>query len=164
MPLELPPPEFERSVCACGPCTAFCFTKPGYLIPSDLFRIADHLIAAGRIERTGDVFAYLRASKGAVVGDSKTGQRWRVGTITPKLENGRCVFLTDDDRCSIHAVSPFGCAYFSTHDDQRQGDIKSMWGIRLIMQTPAYEVARQKLIERDGQPAEPFTPTQETPR
>jgi Fe-S-cluster containining protein len=166
MPLELPPPEFERSVCACGPCTAFCFTKPGYLIPSDLFRIADYLGNGGRIEKTQDVLTFLRASKGAVVGDSRTGQRFRIGTITPRLENGRCVFLTDDDRCSIHEVSPFGCAQFSSHDDHRAADVRSMWGLRQIMQTPAYEQARQTMITRDGQESEFLTNTNpgETPR
>lgn len=165
MPLELPPPEFKRSVCACGPCTAFCFTKPGYLIPSDLFRIADHLVTAERIEKTQDVFTFLRASKGAVLGDTKSGQLFRVGTITPRLENGRCVFLTEEDRCSIHAVSPFGCSHFSTHDDHRGADIKSLWGLRQIMHTPAYDQARQALIARDGQATEFLTPNPgETPR
>lgn len=158
MPLELAPKDFTRSVCACGPCTAFCFTKPGYLIPSDLFRIADFLVAERRIEQTGDVLNWLRASKGAVVGDAATGERFRIGTITPRLEHGRCVFLTDEDRCSIHAVSPFGCAYFSTHDEHRAADARSMWGLRQIMMTPAYTQARSVIAKRDGQEYEPFTP------
>jgi Fe-S-cluster containining protein len=81
-------------------------------------------------------------------------------------DNGRCIFLTDDDRCSIHSVSPFGCSHFSAHMEPMEGDIRSMWGLRQIMGTPAYEAARQVLAKRDGGQYEPFkayTPTEETP-
>jgi len=98
----------------------------------------------------------LRASKGAIVGDA-SGQLYRIGTITPAVrEDGACVFLTEDNRCSIHAVAPFGCAYFSEHDEKRQADIYSLWSLRLIAGTPAYETARQTIAARDGGAAEPF--------
>lgn len=161
--LVRPPVEFERTSCACTGCTHFCHEVPGYLLPSDLFRIADHLVATRQIPETKQVLNYLRASKGAVVGRAD-GKRFRIGTITPRMEGGRCVFLTEDDRCSIHAVSPFGCAYFSSHDDRVEADIRSLWGLRLIAETPAYEEARRMLIERDGGAAEPFTPNQEDPK
>lgn len=160
--LVRPPVEFERTSCTCTGCTRYCHEVPGYLLPSDLFRIADHLVATGRITETKQVMDHLRASKGAVVGRGE--KRWRIGTITPRMENGRCVFLTEDDRCSIHAVSPFGCSYFSSHDDRAEADIRSLWGLSLIAQTPAYEEARQTLIKRDGEAAEPFTPTKEDPQ
>lgn len=147
---EIAPREFERTVCACTACTRFCFNMPGMLIPSDLFRIGDHLRDSGVIATTRDVFQFLRASKGAVVGNTETQKLYRIGTITPKVENGRCVFLNEENRCKIHAVSPFGCAYFSDHDDRVAADVRSLWALRLIASTPAYEQLRQIFIERDG--------------
>src|SRR6185295_1290807 len=132
--LVRPPVEFERTSCACTGCTRYCTQHPGYLIPSDLFRIADHLVATGQVTETKYVMDYIRASKGAVVGRDD-GRRFRIGTITPRMENGRCVFLTEDNRCGIHAVSPYGCAYFSSHDDPAEADIRSLWGLRLIAET-----------------------------
>jgi hypothetical protein len=85
-----PPAQIERSVCACRGCTRYCYQHPGHLIPSDLFRIGDYLVAQERISETKQVFDYLRASKGAVVARDD-GKRWRIGTITPRMENGRCV-------------------------------------------------------------------------
>lgn len=42
--------------------------------------------------------------------------KW-IGSITPRSQGGRCVFLDEQDRCRIHAVAPFGCAYYDTHMD-----------------------------------------------
>lgn len=148
--LTLPPKEFVRSSCACTACTAYCMRHPGMLIPSDLLRIADHLVATGRTKATFEVMDYLWASVGALIGNRATGETRRVGTITPAMENKRCVFLTEDNRCSIHAVAPFGCAYFDSHEAAVDADVKSLWAHRLIANTPAYEQARQVLIKRDG--------------
>jgi len=138
-------------------------TTPSYLCPGDIFAIADHLIQKGIITTRQEVFGFLRASKGAIVGDSATGKLFRVGTITPKVDTrGRCIFLTSEDRCEIHSVAPFGCAFFSAHMDKLEGDKRSMWGLIQISRTPAYEQLRQKLIaDAGGAVAEPFTPTKE---
>lgn len=148
-------PPFPRTECACTDCVAFCHTRPGYLSPGDLFAIANKLMADGRIHTRAGVFDFLRASKGAVVGEAATGKLWRIGTITPKMKDGKCVFLTDDDRCSIHEVAPLGCAYFDDHMSQLEGDYRSMWGLKQITMTPAYEQLRQKLIADSGE-TEPF--------
>lgn len=153
-------PPFPRTECACADCIAFC-ARPGHLTPADLFAIVDVLMADGRIQTRQDVFEFLRASKGAVVGDAATGHRWRIGTITPKVkEDGTCIFLTKDNRCSIHAVAPFGCRFFDPHMDNIEGNRRSMWGLKQISITPAYEQLRQKLIAGSGE-IEPFTPTKE---
>jgi Fe-S-cluster containining protein len=166
MPLLQPP--FDRTSCACESCTEFCTKSPGHLIPADLFRITDRLIADRLITEPRDVLTYLQASAGAVVGDAQTGKLYRIGTIVPKRqEDGRCIFLTEDNRCAIHSVSPFGCAFFDSHMNQIEGSARSMWGLRQISGTPAYEEARQVLIKRDGGQYEPFpsplTPTEEAP-
>lgn len=152
-------PPFKRTECACTACVAFC-NRPAHLIPGDIFAITDALMADGRIQTKQEVFNFLQASKGAVVGEQATGKRYRIGTITPKTVDGKCIFLTKDNRCSIHAVSPFGCAFFDDHMSQLEGTARSMWGLRQIAQTPGYEQLRQKLIA-DAGVTEPFTPTQE---
>lgn len=42
------------------------------------------------------------------------GEPTPIPTIVPaQLDDGRCVFLTEDDRCGIHPVAPFGCRTFN---------------------------------------------------
>jgi len=152
-------PPFKRTECGCTACVAFC-ARPGHLIPGDIFAIADALMADGRIQTKQGVFDFLQASKGAVVGEQATGKLFRIGTIVPKTVDGRCVFLTDENRCSIHAVAPFGCAFFDDHMSQLEGTARSMWGLRQIARTPGYEALRQKLIADTGV-TEPFTPKED---
>jgi hypothetical protein len=82
---------------------------PGYLIPSDL----DRMKPAGQ-----DVFAWaeqnLLASPGALV--SRNGIAFRINTLVPaKKRDGSCINLRDG-LCQIHAIAPFGCAFFSCRD------------------------------------------------
>lgn len=127
---------YDRTVCACPACVAYCTSRPGYLIPSDLDRIP-------WLDR-------LRASKGALVG-TRDGRRWRIGTITPAMDGGRCVFLDAEDRCTIHAQAPFGCAYFDAHMTPAAADQRSAWGLRQVQASPTYQAVRAVLVERHGE-------------
>lgn len=138
---------FERTLCGCPRDVAFCLSFPGHLIPSDIMRIANELIRRRWIEKSDHVFRFLRASRGAVVADLQTGRVFRIGTITPRAENGQCVFLDQDNRCMIHAVAPFGCAHFDAHMPTEEADRRSLWGLRQIQFTPWYEELRQILME-----------------
>ena len=121
--------HFNRTVCACADCTACCKRQPGPLAPGDFERIVDHLAKAQNVtpevalEQAKTQFC---ASPGALV-QRVSGQVVRVGTITPQMKKGRCVFLDENDRCSIHAVAPFGCAYFDTHMNRAQAMERSVW-------------------------------------
>jgi Fe-S-cluster containining protein len=122
-------PPFERTTCACSDCAKCCKQQPGYLIPSDLERIAEHL---------GEpVGPWLVASPGALVGRMVQGQlqTFRIGSIVPRTVDGgsRCVFLTEDDKCAIHPVAPFGCAFFDTHQTDEQWQEKSSWGVHQML-------------------------------
>lgn len=99
----------SRRACDCAACTDCCRRQPGPLAPGDFEAIAAFLGEAPAVARL-----HFWASRGAKVMDV-TGQVSWVGTITPRYENGRCVFLDRRDRCSIHAVAPFGCAFFDMH-------------------------------------------------
>jgi hypothetical protein len=120
----------RRSLCACENCVTNCQVMPGYLIPADLARMKP---------KDSDVFAWaeqnLLASPGALV--MKGGKTFRVNTLVPaKQPDGSCIHLIGE-RCAIHAVAPFGCAFFSCVDSTRDADVLSAHGLRTIMQDQA---------------------------
>lgn len=122
---------FRRTVCACRECTLNCRHIPGYLIPDDLERIHQHLAPGG------DLFAWARqhllASPGAKV--QHRGKIIRIPTLVPARQpNGACTFLTVADRCAIHAVAPFGCAFFDAHQDRAESDQRSLRGLQAVME------------------------------
>jgi Fe-S-cluster containining protein len=98
---------------------------PGSLIPGDLERIQQHVG-----DMSGDfVLNNFSASEGPlVIQTTAIGQhrQLRVPTLVPaQREDGRCVFLTDDDKCSIHEVAPFGCSYHDTHMSAHEANKRS---------------------------------------
>lgn len=120
-----------RTICSCDPCTHYCLHLPGYLLPSDLTRIKQHLAP------DLDLFAWARehllASPGAVV--MQRGCLFRIPTLVPaRREDGACHFLTSDRKCSIHAVAPFGCAFFDSHQKRQESDRLSSLGLHVILE------------------------------
>lgn len=129
----------DRTTCACPECVACCHRQPGPLAPGDF-----EAIAAALGEDHATAKAHFWASGGAMVMDTATGRQFRIGSITPRLVRGRCVFLDDADRCRVHAVAPFGCAYFDTHMDAREGQRRGSW-MAAQQQDPAYQSLRREL-------------------
>jgi Fe-S-cluster containining protein len=156
-------PPFPRTECACPADRDYCRRAPGFLIPEDVQKIGDYLVEQGTIDAPDRVLAYLRASKGAVVGDSRTGRVFRIGTITPRMEDGRCVFLDDAERCRIHPVAPFACSRFDAHMSPEEGQRRSAWGLRQIVNSPGYELVRSLLVLAGGE-AEPLDAILATPK
>jgi hypothetical protein len=132
----------SRTECACVQCQQCCREQPGHLLPGDMETIAAHLQ-----QPLAEVKKLFWASPGAVVMNSQTSRQFRIGTITPRYDRRkkRCVFLTEEGQCSIHAVAPFGCAYFDTHQSKEYGKTLSMWGLRKIQDDPAYKTLRDSL-------------------
>lgn len=130
---------FKRTVCACDECKACCKRQAGPLILEDLQRIADYLgVTVDQAKRL------FKASRGSVVG-LRGGPVVRIGTITPKQhEDGRCIFLDEKDRCSIHPVSPFGCSYFDVHMDKDEATRRVKWAISQHCK-PEYQKLREEL-------------------
>jgi hypothetical protein len=85
------------------------------------------------------------ASPGALVYNSSTRKMFRIGTITPKYEHEKCIFLMPDGKCQVHAVAPYGCAFFDIHMDMSEGQKRSMWGLRLIQGDLQYNRLRDDL-------------------
>lgn len=133
---------FERTVCACHQCKQNCKEQPGYLIPGDMERIAEHLN-----QPMDQVRKMFWASPGAVVMDTVTRRMFRIGTITPRFDRRKraCVFLTEENQCSIHAVAPFGCSHFDTHMKAPEALKRSAWGMDLVQSTPDYTKLRASL-------------------
>ncbi len=116
--------EFKRIECACSACLCNCYGLPGYLIPDDLRRIADYL---GEDDVVRFALDNLLASPGALV--VAHGEIFAIPTIVPaRRPDGACRFLKND-LCSIHAVNPFGCAYFSAEQTKGQSDAISARGL-----------------------------------
>src|SRR5262249_19738123 len=75
---------------------------------------------------------HLLASPGAIV--SVAGELFRIRTLTPaRKSDGFCSFL-QDDRCTIHAVSPFGCALFWCRQTKEEADEISARGLMEVAQ------------------------------
>jgi len=156
---------FSRTQCDCLECTRNCHHIPGYLVPADLERIHQH------VAPDHDLLAWakehLLASPGALV--TRDHQTFRIPTLVPaRRPDGACIFLTATDHCAIHAVSPFGCAFFDAHMPHAEADRRSKRGLHAVLQAwngnglyaqvwmaladdglvaPAPEVARQQLRE-----------------
>jgi Fe-S-cluster containining protein len=131
------PAEFKRTTCACSECVKCCKRQAGPLTGGDMERIAAHLG-----ESVEDAKRHFCASPGALV--RVDGKTVRVGSITPKMRRGRCVFLNEHDRCSIHAVAPFGCAYFDVHMSRATAMPRSLWLVKQCAQ-PSYQQLRNDL-------------------
>lgn len=134
---EPPPAPFKRTVCSCPRCVDCC-RRPGPLHPDDVGKIA--MALGGTV---ADVADYLCASPGARV--QKGDKAFTVGTITPKTIRGRCVFLTPDDKCSIHEVAPFGCSHFDMHMRPSEGNRRSKWLHEEIAKSSTYKKLRDAL-------------------
>lgn len=114
--------RWSRRACSCNNCVAACQEMPGYLLPEDLPRIVPMRPGGFDLEWCEQ---HLRASQGALV--SCQGQLVRIPTLVPA--GTPCIFLDEEQRCRIHAVAPFGCAQFSTHDTKEEADPKSLEGL-----------------------------------
>lgn len=139
-------PPFERTVCACANCVSCCKRQSGPLVPSDFDPIRKFLAEVEPLEK---LESYLVASRGSLMMDTRTGKTGWIGSITPRMIEGdergrRCVFLDENDRCRIHAVSPAGCRLLDTHMNIIDGQKRGVW-VAMQMDTPEYQALRSTL-------------------
>jgi Fe-S-cluster containining protein len=108
------------------------------LATGDFERIAEYLQ-----ETPEEAAKHFWASPGALVMNAD-GVIRRVGSITPQMRKGRCVFLDEHNRCRIHAVAPFGCSHFDTHMPYNVAHPRSVWLAQSTME-PRYQALRNEL-------------------
>lgn len=121
---------FARTECACDECALNCRFIPGYLIPTDLDAMAAHL---GYESVLTFALENLLASSGATV--MADGELFQIPTLVPARQaNGACHFLTAENRCAIHTVSPYGCSHFDVHQSKAEADERSLRGLHAIAQ------------------------------
>lgn len=120
--------RFRRTICACKKCVAACLHMPGSLMVGDLERLVNHLGV-----KTFDAWllANFQASEGPLV--SAAGKLFHIPTIVPKLTATGCVFL-QEGRCTVHAVSPFGCAYVDMHMGKEDADARVQPALQAVLE------------------------------
>jgi hypothetical protein len=57
---------------------------------------------------------------------------WCNGCVPARKAESGCIFLTADGRCGIHAVAPFGCAYFDHYQIRSEADRRSLRGLEAV--------------------------------
>ena len=133
----------ERTICNCYLCKLNCKTIPGYLIPTDLLIISKHFNYNYNILKFTE--EYLLASPGAIV--QRGDKIFRIHTLVPRRnEKGYCIFFTEDEKCSIHEISPFGCRYFDHSQTKEEADKRSKIGLNSIMEVTTESQVYKSLI------------------
>jgi hypothetical protein len=122
---------YARTICACHECVLNCHHIPGYLIPTDLERIHRHHAPDQDLDDWA--LHHLLASPGAVI--LCRGQQARILTLVPaRRPDGACIFLTATGQCSVHAVAPYGCAFFDSHQVPAEANRRSKRGLQAIIE------------------------------
>ena len=149
------PYPFQRTICACRLCTINCEHMPGALAPGDLPPIAAHL---GYTDIDRFAHECLLASDGAKVG-AADGRVIYLPTLVPSLgPDNACRFL-NTGRCTIHAISPFGCAYIDAHmpDTEFRRRADTLYQLILADQERQGEYSRLcKTLQTHGRQAPPL--------
>ena len=144
--------QHERSFCDCDQCKAVCHSKPGRLAPGDIKRIADFF----EVEVTPEFISKnFRASDG--INTVRKGEEVSIPTIVPaQLPNGNCVFFAQG-KCTIHAVSPFGCSGFNACNATPEGIAESEEKILAlaICDSVDYVLTWAHLSQRESKAAHP---------
>jgi len=129
MPISLPvqPITAKRTAmiaaadnsCACRACRACCHRTPGWFAPGEAEKAAEllgvsfeefkhrYLIVNYWDSPSGDTF--VLAPKKLDETGTPIGADCAVASLGYNLRYGRCVFLDENELCSIHAAKPMEC-------------------------------------------------------
>ncbi len=122
---------YARTSCSCEECEFNCRFMPSYLLPADLPRLHE----ADAQEGEGlEAWAMRRllASPGFTMATG-TGPA-QVPTLVPaRKEDGSCVHLKDG-LCSMHEVSPYGCAFTDAHMTEFEVRTRTMAAIHTLIE------------------------------
>lgn len=144
------------NACVCKKCTDGCRQRPGWFRPGEAEQAAELL---------GVTLSKLFQAKLAV--DAWVGSEGGLPetfvlapalvTATPGQEypfnpTGRCVFLTEEDRCQIHVAKPYECAV-AHHVNTAEVEHAARRGVVEAWQS--YQGQIRELLGREPQTIEP---------
>jgi Fe-S-cluster containining protein len=125
----------QRISCDCQDCRDACKHKPGWLRYGDEQKIAAKLqISVRKLFNDFLIIEYMhREDHTYYFILSPCPVHLPPGSLMPIFESiGRCIFLTSDEKCRIHEVSPLECQlsiHSMTEDEGRKNhfDIAKTW-------------------------------------
>lgn len=122
---------FQRTVAADPSDILNCKCMPGMLVAADIERMA---APAGAADVLGWAKENLLASPGAIA--TQAGRVFRIRTLVPARQaNGSCRFLDANDRCTIHADAPFGCAFVDSQMDRDDAELRVVAAMKSVMES-----------------------------
>ena len=101
-----------RISCDCNKCKGACTVKPGWMLPGEAEKIAEHLGIT--LQELFDDFLlvdyYLSYQKGHKYLLSPALKGKKPGDMTPSNPMGVCIFFDEEtEHCQIHEVAPYEC-------------------------------------------------------
>lgn len=104
-----------KESCECEACIDACTHKPGWFLPGEIEKVAEFLDLS--LKELFDQYLgidWYSAEKG----DTHRKPLWVIAPAQNNMEpggqypvapQGRCIFLTEDNKCRIHEVKPYQC-------------------------------------------------------
>jgi Fe-S-cluster containining protein len=118
---------FDRTVSTTSADILNCKHMPGMLAVNDVQRMANRDGPVDNVLTWAE--SNLRASPGGMVANKATGKTRRVPTLVPArdAETGHCTFFdAATERCTIHEIAPFGCAFFDASMSAKEAQARSL--------------------------------------
>lgn len=146
----------QRTECACKECSFPCRFMPGFLLPADIPRLYEVLRFSGESVQAWACRSLLASPGGTIAiqtsvpaSDLVQMEVIRVPTLVPaRKTDGSCIYLQTDGKCDIHGISPYGCAFFDSHMDNKTADARSAIGLLTVNAEYDDESAGKSLYAR----------------
>lgn len=112
--------------CSCSDCVSACLRKPGWFLPEEIKPAADLLGLTEKefFDKHLAVDYYGNPDEFLFVIAPATDS-CKPGSEYPLNPAGRCVFLTEDEKCGIHKAKPYECRAFDHRDGPPDDDSRA---------------------------------------
>jgi len=158
MIMELPQ-LVDTIECSCEGCVSACHKKPGWFIPEEIKPAADSMGLSEKefFDKYLAVDYYFSSTEKLFVLAPVT-KRSKPGVEYPLDPRGSCIFITDDNKCSIHAFKPYECKHYDhlkNHDTLKECHhaIAETWSphkdkiVELLGREPTVEPSPIEILE-----------------
>ena len=100
----------KSRACSCKDCARACKIKPGWFLPGEAEKAAKLMgMPLKKFAQKYLTIDYFTLEVNALQPAIKVSYSEK-DYIPMGLNSGRCVFLTEDDKCKIHAAKPYECS------------------------------------------------------